>query len=372
MRGLWELRRPEVRETYKMSFSTKKEYSNQCQDFIYYNDRIYLVTKIDDTEDTVIFDSGSNSTFLRTKSDTTGIHKAYKWKVRLPEGKKELYMHHYYCNIENNLVNAQNCICKTTYTPVLPFSCISQSDMKIIGQSLFFGNEKKTMFLDFSNHKICLYDSLSFDTSQYVLVESSITKGNVIYIYITINNIKQKFLFDTGCPYYFMLNKKQAIPIVKNDLLLDGSFASTHNGIITTDTSIIRKEMIHLSPVDSLAVYSFYMSHLDGNLAGILFISQFDWIIDTKNGKIYAKSINNVNNDSTATITTDRDFVYIVAAMNNRLTIVNRILSNNPIYPLGAKIKSVNGEDITSENICSYRDLLNNTSNWEVFQLEFF
>jgi hypothetical protein len=370
---LWELRRPAVRKLLRLSSSTEVEYCNQCQDFIYKDNNIYLWNRINDVEDTLMYDSGSTGDFTLIKFDTTGISNAGKIKIKSPEGKKEFYAYFEHCTIENNLLDGKNCVKEILYSTPLSLSCLSSSgviNQPIIGYNLLPGmNTQKIMCIDFSNRKICLYDSLSFDTNQYMVLKAAV-KGRGIYIYATVNGIEHEFHFDTGCTGGLLMNKKDCRSEAKDDLLIEGTYSLSVNGITSSDTTIIRKETLYLTPFDSLVVENCYADNIDRNLMGIFVISQFDWIIDTKNKKVYVKPCNNTV-DSTLT-EEDNYPAHLVIPQDNRLIIAARNLSKNPIYPLHAVIKSVNGEEITPENICSYMKLLNNNDDWNQFQLEFF
>lgn len=365
-----------------LHLQTRKEYYNQCQDFIYTDNKIRLAVKINGIEDTIIFDSGSSGDLLLfVFRDSNGLANAYKRKVTLPEGKSYLYLNYTHCDIETNLVKGTLCVAETAYYPSLslPYTCIPSlvGERKLIGYSLIPGEiaYQKIMVLDFSNHQICLYDTLSFDTSAYIPIKSAIRWVSKICIYLTIDNVEHKFFFDTGCSTGLLLNKKNlSNNKQENDILLDGDMFMSAKGIIDTDTTIIGNRTVYLTEQDSIMTNKItYANNIDGNLAGLPFISQFDWIIDTKNNHVYAKPIVTNQKDSIEVEWQKAtDFTYIVVAKNGYLTIIIRNLSNNPLYPVYAKIKSVNGETITPDNICSYQTLLNENMDWSTFQLEFF
>ena len=42
----------------------------------------------------------------------------------------------------------------------------------------------------------------------------------------------------------------------------------------------------------------------------------------------------------------------------------------NPKFNVGDIIKSVNGEEITEENICHYYELLRETKDWSAFDIQ--
>ena len=63
--------------------------------------------------------------------------------------------------------------------------------------------------------------------------------------------------------------------------------------------------------------------------------------------------------------------MYKTGVQDGQLKIILRNLSNHPIYPLYTVIKSVNGTEITQNNICDYATLLNQTKNWNTLDIEF-
>jgi len=64
------------------------------------------------------------------------------------------------------------------------------------------------------------------------------------------------------------------------------------------------------------------------------------------------------------------DQPYRVLATNDGLMIVSRIVDDKNTLRFGDIITSVNGEKITAENICHYNELLNNTQDWNQFEIE--
>ena len=106
-----------------------------------------------------------------------------------------------------------------------------------------------------------------------------------------------------------------------------------------------------------------------GYVSGIHFISNYNWIIDSKNKVVYAqrRNIDDKIIDSIINNYTYRK--YSVNFVKNKLTINLRKKNDGEKYPYQAVIKSVNGELITDDNKCYYKKLLNKSNDWDTLNV---
>ena len=60
---------------------------------------------------------------------------------------------------------------------------------------------------------------------------------------------------------------------------------------------------------------------------------------------------------------------YRVSTADGTLRILARLVDGNEKFKVGDQIISVNGEEITEENICHYYDLLTENKDWSGFEI---
>ena len=106
-----------------------------------------------------------------------------------------------------------------------------------------------------------------------------------------------------------------------------------------------------------------YVPDIDMDNVGMKFISRFDWIISPSFDKVYFRP-RNVKEEPFEI------HPYKITTANGRISILRRCLSMNPRFEVGDVIKSVDGEEITEENICHYYELLKETKDWSAFDIQ--
>src|SRR5690606_33546178 len=84
------------------------------------------------------------------------------------------------------------------------------------------------------------------------------------------------------------------------------------------------------------------------NNAGLEFIQHFDWIIDNKNKKVYAKLIGSPVFEMPAWL---KDETYKAEIVNDRLQFIRK-RKGDERFPLFKPILKVNGQKVTTENQC--------------------
>jgi hypothetical protein len=273
----------------KISVSAEKEYKNECQDFIFDNGRqIYIVGKFDGVTDTLFFDTG-NSGYGITHTiinDTLEKKNVYKRKTGIPGGKIVFNTQLDTFHLETDILNCKRGRKETIIYPKDLFPCMGASKLKkpIIESGLIL-SESKISLLSFSRQQICLQDSLPEDIDTYINVKSEFKGNSIIYIYITIDGIERKFIFDTGSSGSLIVKEKDPVGNLQEEsIMLDGAFGTTMGGYLhTNDTTFIKPKYVFLSSTDSLFVNDVnYTTTFTRNNAGIRFISRFDWVIDMK------------------------------------------------------------------------------------------
>jgi hypothetical protein len=361
----------QIWERHRLRKQVEIERYNTCQDFIFSNGSIYLPVLLNGKKDTLQFDSGTGSYMtVISYGDTNGLSKAGKVKIALPDGINDMYVSLDTCSLECSVFKGSGCVVEKIIIPYMPIPCIPELSLKrsFLGVDLLPNPvSHKVVFFDFENYRMCFSDTIDRDLSEYIQLKAKLI-GTRIKIYLTIDGREEEFLFDTGCGYGLLMNRKKTT-FKEGDILLEGSTGFTMAGLSGKDTSIFRKEEIFCAENVSFEMEDIHYSlDVHNSLMGMSFISQFNWIIDYKNNRIFVKKLQaDVNPVKDMNESNPKYLVYI---QNNQLIIITRNLSKNPVYPLGAIIKSVNGVLITAENMCEYMVLLNKVEDWNEFEIE--
>jgi hypothetical protein len=215
-------------------------------------------------------------------------------------------------------------------TLIPKYTCEKKQDRFTIGQDVLPGWGKNIMFLNFSDTTIILWDSVgTYDTIGFTFVQSLFScKGHEIWL--TIDSIEYAFLFNTDASKEFLslpqYAKHRKCSFVDNNFRCDHFYVqyekhkkendtdiASHSelnysiilsDIMTTkykkenyskffiDTLIIQQtNTITMGDLDSISGKVIYAKNITRPTMGMKFISQFDWIIDRYNGKVYAKKI---------------------------------------------------------------------------------
>lgn len=366
----------DARDIIKIYGATKTIHNQNCMKFIYENNKIYMPISIDNKYDTVLFDSGSNSYLDYLEFNDTIPQNTKVMSISAINNKVKLHYTYKTVNIENELFTGYDCMQKTIFILYPKLICTNYDvnlTRKVIGTQ-FLPENQHLFKINFSDSSLCINNSNSIDTTGYKRIKSSFEKNTVVYIYLTIDSIEYKFLFDTGSYLTLAINKKHYKNHKNiNDLILEGHFGVGVQGLISAKLIIkSNKQAVYLTNSDSIYVKYAFIDNLVRNNMGMGFISKFDWIFDFDNKVVYVKPLIDLNqNDTNQNDTNQKYFTYLVAEYKNKLKIVTRNLSAKPTIPLNSVIKSVNGVAITTENICYYLDFLNKNSDWSSFQIEF-
>jgi hypothetical protein len=365
--------------SFQEYLATEYKFNNTGQEFFSTKEDkgIYLVSNINGVVDTLLFDTGYTGIFfyaqningvedindLKSKTYTTPTEK-----VKFPSKKVNGI------SINNDLLSINNHTCVVNYYEK------SKSDDKkhsILGFSLIQENNIAVK-LSYSENKLYFFDTNKIDTDGYFEVKSDFNPRR-LYVYITIDGREYKCLFDTGNSGNLLLDKKNFK--YHNDstcVEFEGALIANIKQLYFSPASIKLKFQYDIGESrNNLGYNLLFLKGVKKNNIGNELISRYDWIIDSRNKKLYAKEIKDSTNimieelarNIPKLLKTD-GFTCKAMEYNGKLTIVLKAKSNEK-YKLMSVIKSVNGEIITHENISYYSDLLSKTIDWSTLNLVF-
>ena len=344
--------------------------------------QMLMKAEINGVEDTVMYDSGAGTSavLFYNEENKPDDMKFYRMYITGADKLTKVRMTKIPINIKTPM-----CIVNHVGDAMLMSKehfCDNEIDItrhNIIG---FAGLNYRPLAFNFTKNQIYHINDISLiDTTGYIPVKCKLKK-NVLFIYPVINGVEYECIFDTGNGAGILLKDKQRVKNrLSNDVLYEGSWGKAAGGTTKKQLFVISQEntIDFAGTKDTTSII-----YLGGNLAfnnvGLSYIRKFDWIIDTeydtiridsavyyetRNYKLYAKP------HEYDTIKKTKDFPpYLLTSANNTLTILTRLLDGNEVFKVGDKIVSVNGEEITAENICHYYDLLTESKDWSKFDIK--
>lgn len=322
---------------------------------------------VDDSEHDFLFDTGAP---FSTINDTLIINNFHGkaigsiGKIKGGDNKGGIAKRNFTVSAKNDLFESDNKIMALTNMPIS--KCATGFTSKgIIGLDFFF-NGPEPVLINFTDGKICNLDKTDLQNhlsnKAFREVESQ-CRLNTVFIFLTIAGKKHKFVFDTGYSGHLILPQSKNINLsTYNSMQLQGSYFSTVTALTNGIETFYEKVSIDFEgrKIDTKVILSETVAH---KLAGLQFLKGFDWIIDYKNNKVYAK-----RNHLKIEETFNRKVSYYARA-DEKLTIVVKE-KNQTKYNLGDEIVSVNGTQVTPENNCELQSLLNRTEDWNTLNLE--
>ena len=344
--------------------------------FVIKHERILAETMIDGKPDTVYVDTGFNGELLQTHpmSDLTddymkvaigGAHKISQIYEKVDTVRYSFLWDH--LGIKMNLCLDMNIVCGKFFSayPLLGLKAILPDD-DLDKVNLNFSDGKIIYYTSDINHN----DSTKFDLTGYKPVKCKFSwLTHRIFIYPKINGLEYRCLFDTGNVGFISIkkDKENNIRYKRNahkkdgDIVCEGSWGIAISGVENDGKFIVRNnEKVALGDDEFKATVCYSNSINDHNV-GLKFISRFDWYMEK--GQLYYKPRDVENPDYQI------KSPYRIIATDKGLMVIMRVVDENNILRFGDIITKVNGEEITSENICHYNDLLNNTLDWSDFEL---
>ncbi len=218
--------------------------------------------------------------------------------------------------------------------------------------------------LDYSNNTMSLIATPDMNGFKEV---DAFFKRNHIGVRLTIKGTPINLLFDTGNTGGIILVKDK-LPF--KDLNIDYE-ADVLNLLGDQSLAFLKMARTDLDDVTS-GELSFkrlgvmLTNDITHHNMGLEFINQFDWIIDFKNKRLYARP------HQVQSLTPSYDRVpipYLVVPSNNQLMISYR-KTNTGSFQIGDVIVQIDDSPITSENICYWFETLNRTSDWSKYNIK--
>lgn len=358
-----------IRTANKMiRISSKKEVVNynSKQKFLYRNHWIYLPIIIDGVNDTLMFDTGASFEFGEVNYNEPNKDSCSVLFLEGHDGRHKMYTDIVPLSVENQLFKYKNFYKSIFYKERQP--CDSDNSLFMIGNLVY---KNKVLTIDFNNNEIGIFDSIdAVSTKGYNIVKSHFSMI-ATYIYIKINGKEYKFLFDTGadCSLLFPI-KEYKFFAGDGDIEYYGTKFSGVNGLVGKGFIYKKETIINDFFNEKLRIHN--ISFVDGKkgyVAGINFISNYNWIIDSKNKVVYTQRRNIEDKIIDSIINNYIYRKYSVYFVKNKLTINLRKKNDGEKYPYQAVIKSVNGELITDDNKCYYKKLLNKSNDWDTLNV---
>ncbi|WP_300568333.1 hypothetical protein [Flavobacterium sp.] len=242
-------------------------------------------------------------------------------------------------------------------------NCSNQKYDGILGN--FFSEVDNEIELNYEKGFIEI-SSKPISKSGYVQLESKFNSNTGKFsVKITVNDISDYFLFDTGNKTGIVLNEE----IYKNLSKKTTTF-STLNSVVNNAIVKIKYDIYQgvFKLSDDLAFNQYFAIDKTSRRSVLnqQFIKKFNWIIDKKNSKVYCKPINLNKLNSVYKVPSKKELSNVI---NNKI-LVTFCLEDESKYSVGDQIISINNQKITPENICEMQDFLNKTQDWSTLNLE--
>jgi ABC-type transport system involved in Fe-S cluster assembly fused permease/ATPase subunit len=146
------------------------------------------------------------------------------------------------------------------------------------------------------------------------------------------------------------------------------SFITSGNSFVPSNTKLFKNLDFKLSGLDISKNLVSQSEKLNHHVLGLEFIKNYNWIIDFKNEKMYAKKFSEFDPNDFFEKIGELKKSTIAVAINNQLTV---IYSKSEKFYSGAVIQSVEGEKVTADNICAMQKLLlDNKENFGKLAIE--
>lgn len=211
--------------------------------------------------------------------------------------------------------------------------------------------ENQTIAIDFKENKIYKTETSNNQLADYEKLKVTDFDGYFFYIEVLVNNVKIPVKLDTGNPFDLVLTDKYFKKSNKD------IFLSYQKGSKSTSNGLADLKMNNYS--DSILIKS--TPKVKRNLLGVGFMKNYNWILDYKNGNVYAKKI---------TKNKPKYFFNKSFIENNKLFYGETYQKEKRDW-LGKEIVSVGKIKVTPENSCEMQNLINQTEDWGQLELIF-
>jgi len=243
----------------------------------------------------------------------------------------------------------------------------------IIGAKYFNTEPLKIVKFDFDSKKVILINETEINenlkTGFAEIKSEFFFMGYFVKIFLTITGVEEPFLFDTGNSVVSLLLNADSKIKLDAGIEYTGAILKGADHILNDKNRNTFYENIPVN-ISGQQIYSVVMSsdfyQLKDNNVGLSFISQFNWIVDYKNEKVYFKK-NSLNDEISKSPVKKQ---YKATDNGSGEIIIAYKLKELTEYNVGDKLLSVNGVKITKENECEILNLLNNTEDWKTLTIE--
>lgn len=359
-------------EHFKQAFKLSKQnrlsirVSHDSVAFVLKDNKLLFEADVNGEKDTVQLDLGYNAPIGKLVSSTERPDLQYNEATITTLEKSKLHMAldtvnyafgnftaHAYCNF-------------IQVDSIIPY-CDAEPgfDYPLVGS---FGLLKSYHYLGLNfTDNVMVMDHVfekDIDLTGYQEVKCKFKMIGVLFITLNVNGKEHNCIFDTGNSGGIVLkDKKRVDENRETDVPFDGAYAIAASGPT-------EKTAFCYAPNENITMDSYsceadvlYVPDIDMDNVGMKFISRFDWIISPSFDKVYFRP-RNVKEEPFEI------HPYITTTANGRISILRRCLSMNPKFEVGDIIKSVDGEEITKENICHYYELLKEAKDWSAFDIQ--
>ena len=326
--------------------------------------QMLMKAEVNGVEDTVLYDSGANPTAILFYSDETKPDGMKFYKVPLMGADKKTKVRATYIPVT---VKTPMCVGESFGNAILTEPCRACDKESAINRYNILGFKGMGIGcyqLDFSQNKVYKMNRTEIDSTEYVPVKSKFEKG-VLFVYPIINGVEYECMFDTGNGNGILILDAQRVENRnEDDLFFEGSYGAAIGGATKKQHFVIAPQTeVEFAGQSETMPVMFLQSNLASNNVGMQYIKRFDWIIDHYKEKVYAKP----HVADTMELPQRR---YGISTADGTLKILTRRIDGNERFKVGDRIVSVNGEEITEENICHYYDLLTENKDWSGFDIK--
>ena len=337
--------------------------------------QMVLKAKVNEVEDSVIYDSGAGLPFVQFYTEETKPEgmKFYKVSLMGADQKAKAYMTTIPVHIETPM-----CIVEHFGNAMLvedSRACETEPSIDAYNIIGFPGLDISPYCIDFTkNQMYAIHDFSLVDTTEYISVKCKFDKKlNVMFVYPVINGEEYECVFDTGNGGSVLILDAQRVENHTDaDFLYEGSYGKAIGGFTGEQHFVVAPEnTIEFAGQKETAFVVYLESNLAYNNFGLLIIKRFDWVIKRLYNeetyevtyKMYARP------HASDTLEYPKKY-YSLTTADGTLKVALRRSDGNEHFKVGDQIISVNGEAITEENICYYYDLLTEHQDWSEYGIK--
>lgn len=340
-----------LKNIIKIIYNEEVEIKNGSLDFQILNEKMFIWTKVNGQSVKLQLDTGATQHYINDISlfqNKDGIVNSFK--TTLSDNSK---LSSSLCSIrmDNNIVSGKpmtvNYINKKTN------EC---DESKGFFSLTNFIDHEKEILLNFETNQVVSQNMKEHSKIGYTEISMNADISGLIKIKLNINGNEDWFIFDTGALTTVIYTKDR----LRNYSMIRYKVMTGDHMKLKTITTF-ENVPVYVGP-KSLTVDINNSEHITRQIIGILFIKHFNWILDFKNNKAYFKKI-----DKEHAIKSFQQ-LYTCRVVNKKLMISSK-REDLEGYDIGDEILSVNGINITKDNICAFQKQLNTTKDWTTLNI---